>query len=350
MSIRVNKEMAVGTLVFGLLALVSCQGDVGGPGSAQPEPEMVGSGDPTAEPSLPTPEPAKLRTSRLLRLEQALDNWYIAAERQEYGRKESLEQLLLEYTSSNLDAIISDLKHGSPRYRRVMAAALGFSGNASVVDPLMDALTDPYYEVVQHALLSLYHLPRPAPKPMNRGGGGGRAGRLVNQKLVVRKPISTSLIDAEKVATYLQHHRPEVRCNAALALRPLLSPESTPNSVLLALINASEDHDDRTRVHALAALAATRASEAIPHLVKALSDRLPLVRIRASLGLARVGDAQTAPYLIDLLEREAETAEVKRFVARALGVLLNVSGEAGLVTDPEPWRKRAQEAGILQGG
>ncbi|NRA95806.1 MAG: HEAT repeat domain-containing protein [Planctomycetes bacterium] len=350
MSIRVKKEMVVGALLFGFLTLVGCQGNNQGPGAPEPEPEPVAGDVRAAEPDLPKPEPAKTRTSRLLRLEQALDNWYIAAERQEYGRKESLEQLLLQYTQENVEAIISDLKHGSPRYRRVMAAALGFSGESRVVPPLMDALTDPYYEVVQHALLSLYHLTRPTPKPTSKGGGGGRAGRLVNQNLVARKPLSPSLIDAEKVATYLQHHRPEVRCNAALALRPLLSADSTPNSVLLALINASEDHDDRTRVHALAALAATRSPEAAPHLVKALSDRLPLVRIRAALGLARVGDPQSAPYLIEVLERKDETDEVKRFVARSLGVLLKVSGEAGLSTDPEPWRKRAQQAGILQGG
>lgn len=347
MSIGATREMVTGILIFGLLVLVGCKGSGEGPGSAPPDPEPVAGMQ--EEPDLPKPEPAKTRTSRLLRLEQALDNWYIAAERQEYSRKDSLEQLLYEYTRQNMDAIISDLKHGSPRYRRVMAAALGFSGEAPAVRPLMDALTDPYYEVVQHALLSLYHLTRPAVKPTEHGGGEGRAGRLVNPELSERKPVSSSLIDPEKVATYLQHHRPEVRCNAALALRPLVGGEGTPNSVLLALINASEDQDDRTRVHALAALAATRSAEAIPHLVKALSDRLPLVRIRAALGLARIGEVQAAPYLIEVLARKEETEEVKRFVARSLGVLLGVSGEAGLSTDPEPWRARAKEVGVLQG-
>ena len=75
-----------------------------------------------------------------------------------------------------------------------------------------------------------------------------------------------------------------------------------------------------------------------------------LVCIRAAIGLARVGDQQSVPYLIELLEREEETDEVKRFVARSLGILLNVTGAAGLSIDPEPWRKRAKDAGILQSG
>ena len=123
--------------------------------------------------------------------------------------------------------------------------------------------------------------------------------------------------------------------------------DSTPNPVLLALINACQDRDDRTRVHALAALGATRSLESIPHLVKGLSDRLPLVRIRCALGLARVGDPQSAPYLIEVLGREEEPAEVKRFVARALAALLGVSGPDAVNTDPEPWRARAVELGII---
>lgn len=348
MNLSSNAQIVAAALLVSFALVGGCQSGGSKTSTEVEQPDTVVEA-PLVEPELPRPEPSRQKTTRLLRLEQALDNWYIAAERQEYGRKESLEALLLEFSRENMDAIISDLKHGSPRYRRVMAAALGFSSDARAVKPLMDALTDPYYEVVQHALMSLYHLTRPLP-PKSTKAKHGSQGAWRNKQadaVVVRRPLAPSLVDAEKVASYLQHHRPEVRCNAALALRPLVLQGKAPNSVVLALINTTEDIDDRTRVHAVAALGATRAPDATPHLVKALSDRTALVRIRAALGLARIGDVQVAPYLIEVLDRKEETAEVKGFVARALSVLLAVSGEDALSTDAEVWRKHATDRGII---
>jgi len=334
-----------GVLLSGLLLLGACQG--GGSG-ADPELPATAVEPVRTEPDLPVSERARDKTTRLLRLEQALDNWYIASERQEYGRKESLEQLLLEFSRENMDAIISDLKHGSPRYRRVMAAALGFSSDARAVKPLMDALTDPYFEVVQHSLMSLYHLTRPLPPKSSKASTLSQgAWRNKEDVVVLRRPLSPDLVDGERVSSYLQHHRPEVRCNAALALRPLVGKGPTSNAVVLALINTTEDIDNRTRVHAIAALGATRSPDATPHLVRALDDKVALVRIRASLGLARIGDTQAAPYLIEVLAREGETEEVKSFVVRSLASLLAVTGADAASGDPDHWRKLAVDRGVV---
>src|SRR5690606_31074180 len=113
-------------------------------------------------------------------------------------RKESMEDLLRTYTREHFDAIVSDLRHGSVRYRRVMAGALGFSGAAAAVPPLIEALKDPYFEVVLHSLLSLYHLAGvPAP-------ADSEAPAIV--------------IDPEAIVPYLQHPNTSVRSNAALVL------------------------------------------------------------------------------------------------------------------------------------
>ncbi|MAE96255.1 MAG: hypothetical protein CL910_16505 [Deltaproteobacteria bacterium] len=331
-----------------LMVLAGCSSSSNGPDPMPPgnQPPMAGPG--RAEPDLPTPEASRLRNLRLIRVEQAVDNWYVATQKQEYGRKESLELLLLQYTRENFDEMVSDLKHGSTRFRRIMAAALGFSSDVRAIGPLMEALQDSNYEVVEHSLLSLYHLVRPDSERHPKEGS--KEGRWQNKDgLLERAALNPDLLDVEKIASYLQHHRPGVRCNAALALRPLIGKDRTPNSVLLALINATEDRDDATRVHAIAALGATRSSEAIPHLVKALSDTKGLCRIRAALGLARIGDTQATSYMIEVLEREKETKEVKRFVGRSLAALLGVADERALSIDGATWRDIAKDLKISVG-
>jgi len=335
---------------IGAVALVLLLGACSSPSSFDSGGEAQARADVTPpEPDLPLPEITRDRNRRLLRLEQALDNWYVADVKQEYGRKESLEQLLLEFCHENGDSMISDLKNGSVRFRRVMAAGLGFSSDPRAVPPLMEALDDSNYEVVVHALLSLYHLTRPdskrSPKEDSpRGAWDNPAGVLE------RKAIDPQLVSAERIASFLQHHQSAVRCNAALAVRPLVGPGKTSNSVLLALINSTEDTHDRTRMHAIAALGATGSPEAIPHLVKALSDQTALARIRAGLGLARIGDVQVTPYLIEVLARETEPVEVRHFMAQSLAHLLGVKGADANSVDPERWKKIAEERGIRFGG
>jgi HEAT repeat protein len=329
-----------------VVGLSGCSSSEPAEGPQPQDPETVGSGPPLPEPDLPTPEDPAQRNRRLRHLEQALDNWYIASESQEYARKASLEHLLLEYTKENMDDIVSDLKHGSPRHRRVVAAALGFSSSPAAVAPLTAALTDTNFDVVQHALLSLYHLTKPEPLTPITPGADVQHRFEAKGEVLERVAVDPNLVDSELVASFLQHHLPEIRSNAALALRPLVQPGQVPNSVFLGLLNACEDNDDRTRVHAVAALGATRSKDAVPHLVKALSDRKALVRIRAALALGLVGDKQIAPYLIEVLGRPDEQTEVKRFVARSLTTLLDAEETASLSTDPEYWEGVAAKKGV----
>lgn len=301
----------------GLAACSSAPGPGPGKPAAGGGPE--GQAEPgTPAPDLPVMEDNEARNRRLRQLEQACDQWYAALSRQEYDRMESLEMLLRTYTQEHFDAVVSDLKHGYPRYRRTMAAALGFSGRAEAVPPLLDALKDQYYEVVLHSLMALYMLADPD-KPKAKDA----------------PPI---VIDAEAIVPYLQHPRTEVRSNAAMALSRVVTPE-TPKSVLLALIGTSEDQDAATRLHALAALGATKDREAFPHLVKALHDPIQLVRIRAIIALGRLGDAAAVPYLIEVLARGDEKPDVKSASAKALGVLLGEKDSQSV--EPAFWSEKA---------
>ncbi len=274
------------------------------------------------EPAVPVAEDPNERTRRLLRLEQACDQWNEAQLHQEYARMESLANLLEDFTRQHFEAIVSDLRHGSPRYRKMMAAALGFSHRPEAVPPLLEALRDPYYEVVLHSLLSIYHLTEPSgPRPVSARGD----------------PPAPIVIDPEALVPYLQHPKGEVRSNAALALSRIVGP-GTSKSVLLALINVLADSEASTRNHAVAALGSLRDKEALPHLVKTLEDPVELVRLRSALALGRIGDPSSAPYLIEVLTRAEEAVDVRKAAAKALGTLLGEEDTTSI--DPAWWQAK----------
>lgn len=307
----------------GLLLMVACTSPGDQESSRSPGVTTEPSTSSTLpEPELPIPADSRERNQRLVRLENACDQWHAAYYQQEYARMESLETLIRTYTRDHFEDIVSDLRHGSPRHKKTMAMALGFSGRRDAIPPLSEALKDQHYEVVLHTLLSIYQLNDP--------------------KLASAKDAEVINVDPELILPYLQHPRPEVRSNAALALSRIVGP-STSKSVLLALIGTAEDLDPATRNHAIAALGASRDPEVFPHLVKALSDNVQLVRIRAALGLGRLGNPNAAPYLVEVLERPDEKPDVKKATVRALAVLLNDPNGTSL--DPKYWNQKLKPAG-----
>ena len=309
-----------------LLGCTATDADTG-PSSGSPDSERRPAG--TQEPGVddwgvPLPEPElapnlsnEQNARRLLELERPLDAWYLASEQQDYGKKASLELLLYEYVNKHFDAILADLQGETLRRGRVAAAALGFSGNGLAMQPLQSALGSGKQDIVKHALLSIYHL----------GIGQGVPPDL-------RKEEQMPSPDVALLATFLSHPDPQIRSNAGLAMRPFMDRAPLESDVMLALISAAGDQDDRTRVHALAALGATKNPEAIPHLVKGLSDPTPLGRMRSALGLGRLGDPQVAPYLVEVLGRKDESEEVKKFVARSLRALFKTDLNS---THPDDW-------------
>ncbi|MCU0663051.1 MAG: HEAT repeat domain-containing protein [Myxococcota bacterium] len=76
----------------------------------------------------------------------------------------------------------------------------------------------------------------------------------------------------------------------------------------------------RVRVQAATALGQLRAKEALPHLIKALSDENELVVITAATALGQIGDSSVLPALQTTLENTKSTA-VKSQVASTVRVL-----------------------------
>jgi HEAT repeat protein len=262
-----------------------------------------------------------------MRLEWAQDQWYAAMQRQEYAKQASLESLLRTYVGDHYDAIVSDLEHGSPRHRRTMAMALGFSGRQDAVLVLAESLKDQYYEVVLHSLLGLYQLAKNDPLAAKTTQGP-------------RTPI---IVDPEIVVPYLRHPRPEVRSNAALVLSKTLG-NNPQKSLLLVVVAATEDVDPATRAHAVAALGATADREVFPYLVKALHDSVQLVRIRAALALGRLNDPEAVSYLIGVLDDRNEHEDVRRAASKSLGEIMGTTQIDSL--DPGVWREAAKKMQI----
>lgn len=299
-------------------------------GSAETRPAEAARGPeaPPAEappPAGPIAEAPEARNERLLRLEWACDQWYAANQRQEYERQATMASLLRTYVGDHFDAVVSDLRFGSPRHRRTMAGALGFAERADAVPPLMEALRDQYGEVVQNALVALWQLSK---------AEVGEAGK---------RPADA--IDPEVVAPYLRHAKPEIRSNAAMVLARIASPK-TPRSLLLVMVGASEDTDAATRSHAIAALGAVGDKEVFPYVVKALHDPVQLVRIRAALALGRMKDPEAVSYLLAVLGDGGEKLDVKRAVAKSLSEILD---EKDLDTlDVKLWEAKARASGALK--
>jgi HEAT repeat protein len=283
------------------------------------------------QPCVPVPlsETPEARNERLMRLEWAQDQWWAATQRQEYEKQANLESLLRTYVADHFDAIASDLSTGSPRHRRTMAMALGFSDRQEAVPLLTEALKDQYYEVVLHALLALYQLAKGDPSGVKTAAG--------------HVPI---YVDSELIVPYLRHPRAEVRSNAALVLSKTLG-QNPQKSLLLVVVAATEDVDPATRAHAIAALGTSGDREVFPYLVKALGDPVQLVRIRAALAIGRLNSPDGVPYLIAVLDDHDEKVDVKRAASKALGEIMGTTEIDSL--EANDWRDAAQKMGIDPG-
>jgi hypothetical protein len=267
-------------------------------------------------------ETPEARNERLMRLEWAEDQWWAATQKQEYEQQAKLEDLLRSYVADHFDAIASDLVHGSPRHRRTMAMALGFSERQEAVPILTAALKDQYFEVVLHSLLALYQLTKSDPTVAK----------------AMRTPKPQIIVDPESVVPYLRHPNEKVRSNAALVLSKTLG-RNPDKSLLLVVVAATEDVDAATRAHAVAALGSTGDREVFPYLVKALRDQVQLVRIRAALAIGRLNDPDGVPYLIGILEDKTEKVDVQRAAAKALGEIMGTTEIDSL--EPGVWRSAA---------
>lgn len=221
------------------------------------------------------PEPIDLsheRTERRLQLERSLDQWWLAFQQQDYARSDGLAAAIEQFVNRNYAEVERDVASApSPRFRKVAAAALGFSGRAEAVEPLVAALKDPFSDVVLASLLSLRML-----------------------------ALAEIEVPADRVTPFLGSGDPDVRANASSVLAHAV--KKGQGELFLPLTAALEDEEPSVRAHVAAALGALGDVDAVPFLVKTLKDRMVLVRVRAAFALARIGDVRALPALVKALD------------------------------------------------
>ena len=237
--------------------------------TAEPAPEVERKSDEVA--AAANVEAAREATERRLQLERSIDQWWLAYERQEFGKAEGLATHIETYVNAHYDVVAGDLTTASPRFRKVAAMALGFSGRKDAVPGLMGALTDPFSDVIMAALLSLSQLAK-----------------------------SGTDVPTEPIVPYLSHSDEDIRSNASLVL--VHATRKGQSGLFLPLTSALEDASPNVRVHAAAALGALGDADAVPFLTKTLDDAKALVRIRAAYALGRIGDRRAVPRLIDKID------------------------------------------------
>lgn len=191
--------------------------------------------------------------------------------------------------------------------RALAALALGASGDARALDPLVEALED-------------------------RRPPAGYAD------------LPAGTVAEGMAGTFAQRLRSlhNVRAHAAVALGRLGDRRAVPP-----LLKALADPDPVLRTQAAAALGRLKAGEAVPSLIGALQDTDAGVRQTAATALGIMGDPSAVPSLVQALQDAAEGVRAR--AAAALGRLGDPAARSPLARlaadDPVPQvRQAAREA------
>jgi hypothetical protein len=221
-------------------------------------------------------------------LEHLLPAW-LAEQRR--GQAAPLENILTIKVVARFDDVLAAFRGGLRERRLVAAWALGFSRvpendlglvsrHVEARDALVAALSEPDDDLLRNSLLGLWKL--------------GDAGTPL-------RPLLDLLV---------QHHDPEVRANAALALGAVLRPETLPAAVD-ALLVALGDREPRVRVHAAALARRFPSPAGTSRLLQLLpAEDTPLARaaMASALGAARAREA--GPLLVGMLSSAIQVEAV----------------------------------------
>jgi HEAT repeats len=217
-------------------------------------------------------------------LEQLMPSWQ---HEQRRGQAGPLENILAIKVITRFDDVLAAYQSG-PRERRLVAAwALGFarvpendrgieSPHAAARDALVASLRESDDELLRNVLLGLWKLGDPdTPLP----------------------PLLDLL---------LQHHDPDVRANAALALTTVLRPETAP-AAMDAVLVAMGDGEARVRMHSVGVVRRFPSAAGTERLQQLLSDeQMPLVRAAMATALGAAHARSAGPQLAGMLSSQVE--------------------------------------------
>ncbi len=248
--------------------------------------------------ALRRPDPDDANTL-LNSLEHLLPAWMAEQRR---GQAAPLENILTIKVVARFDDVLTAFRAG-PRERRLVAAwALGFgrvpdndlgliSRHAEARDALVGALVEPDDDLLRNVLLGLW--------------------KLGDDRTPLR-PLLDLLV---------QHHDPDVRANAALAVGAVLRPGNI-GPAADALLVALGDREPRVRVHA-AALARRFPSAAVTtRLLQLLpAEDTPLARAAMASALGAARSREAGPLLVGLLSSalEIEAVSARQALAQIYG-------------------------------
>jgi len=192
-----------------------------------------------------------------------------------------LGELLTRRVYVNFDTILDQLDNGPPPNKVIAAAALGFSRIPEnpkfpqvykrAETALLNVLDCGNDAIVENALLGLYNLGDP----------------------------DTPL---EKILDIMvQHHDPDVRANAALALQSIVTPAKA-DMVLPYLLPGLKDDEPKVRNHCILVALKLKEKSTLTALVDLLGDSYALIQANAAKAIGEIGDVTFCGSLIPKLK------------------------------------------------
>jgi len=251
----------------------------------------------------------------LVRFDRSLAAWsegkLAASNSRETATLEALERDMRQRATKRKDELLVELESGALSNRRIAAAALGFSGDPSVLGPMLSALFDPDLELVQKSLLGI--------------------GILADKDTPLTGVIR--LLD--------ESQDPWARNNAAFALLEIARAGRRDPALNEAAARALTDQEAGVRAQCATILGVVSDELAVPMLAPLLYDDANLVGLAAAISLSSIGKAH--PRQKGSVARHLSTAlddvrEDRR--PQVLGALRWLA-EVDHGEDGRPWREWA---------
>ncbi|MGA1525154.1 MAG: HEAT repeat domain-containing protein [Planctomycetota bacterium] len=225
---------------------------------------------------------------------------------------EKVEKFLVEQSLKHFDMLIRQANEAAlPRNRAIAVAALGFSGRAEALDPLVNAAQEDDPEVVANAVFGLAML----------------SDRRTPPAVVIRVVRNESFDET-------------VRNGAAWTLLQLQQAIVDPTEIVRVWLDLLErpagTQPAGVLVSAVRGIGLTRDAAHAPTVIRLAADHTPLVRQAVAIALARMGAQDHVETLLALLG-PGETNENVRLAARK--ALQELAGGADRKYDVEEWKR-----------
>jgi hypothetical protein len=232
----------------------------------------------------------------------------------------NLGDILTRHVYVNFESVLDQLHNGPPPNKVIAAAALGFSRipeneRFTQVYPrareaLVGVLESGNDDIVKNALLGLYILGDPE-TPLDK------------------------ILDM-----MVQHHEPDVRANAALAVQSIATMEKA-DLILPYLLPGLKDDEPKVRNHCILIAIKLKDRSSTAALIELLEDQYALIQAAAATALGEMEDVSLCPYLIPMLQSRAPIVR-----ECALKSLRKLSGEdyAFEVDEWNDWWEESQNS------